>query len=33
MALFARLGIEPERRRLDHAPQTPSPHFYDAAAT
>lgn len=32
MALFARLGIAPERRHVDQAPPTPSPHFYDAAA-
>ena len=32
MALFARLGIEPERRHVEKAPETPSPHFYDAAA-
>jgi biotin synthase len=32
MALFARLGIEPERRNVQQAPQTPNPLFYDAAA-
>ena len=32
MALFARLGIEPERRHVEKAPEIPSPHFYDAAA-
>jgi biotin synthase len=31
MLLFARLGIEPERRQLDKPPQTPSAQFYDAA--
>ena len=33
MLLFARLGIEPERRQLDKPPQTPSAQFYDAATT
>jgi biotin synthase len=33
MALFQRLGIEPERRQVDKPPHTPSPQFYDAAAT
>jgi biotin synthase len=33
MALFARLGIEPERRHVEKAPETPSPHFYDATAS
>ena len=40
MALFARLGIEPERRHVEmdlelnveQAPQAPNPLFYDAAA-
>ncbi|TGD72970.1 biotin synthase BioB [Mangrovimicrobium sediminis] len=32
MALFARLGIQPEKRELAAEPETPSPHFYDAAA-
>ena len=32
LALFARLGINPEQRELAEAPQDPSPHFYDAAA-
>lgn len=32
MALFQRLGIEPEQRELDRAPQDPSPQYYDAAA-
>ena len=32
MALFARLGIEPERRQVEKAPETPNPQFYDAAA-
>lgn len=31
MALFARLGIEPERRQLEVPPQNPSPQFYNAA--
>ena len=31
MALFARLGIEPEQRTVESAPQTPDPRFYDAA--
>jgi biotin synthase len=30
MALFARLGIEPEQRHVERAPQDPSPQFYDA---
>jgi len=33
MALFARLGIEPERRHVEQPPQAPSPLFYDAAAS
>jgi biotin synthase len=33
MALFARLGIEPEQRHVERAPENPSPQFYDAAAT
>jgi biotin synthase len=33
MALFQRLGIEPEQRQVDKPPQTPSAQFYDAAAT
>ena len=33
MALFARLGIEPEQRQVERAPQTPSPQFYDATAS
>jgi biotin synthase len=32
MALFGRLGIEPERRELTRAPVAPSPQFYDAAS-
>ena len=32
MALFVRLGIEPEQREVERAPETPSPHFYNAAA-
>ena len=32
MALFARLGIEPESRPLSTEPTAPSPLFYDAAA-
>lgn len=31
MALFARLGIEPEKRELASAPEDPNPQFYDAA--
>lgn len=31
MALFARLGIEPERREVCREPETPNPQFYDAA--
>lgn len=33
MALFARLGIEPEKREVERAPETPHPQFYDAAAS
>jgi biotin synthase len=33
MALFTRLGIEPEERKLPRAPQDPHPQFYDASAT
>jgi biotin synthase len=33
MDLFARLGIEPERRHVESAPVAPEPRFYDAAAT
>ena len=33
MALFARLGIEPEQRHVERVPENPSPQFYDAAAT
>ena len=33
MALFARLGIQPEERDLERAPENPDPRFYDAAAT
>ncbi|MGB1141576.1 MAG: biotin synthase BioB [Halioglobus sp.] len=33
MALFGRLGIKPEEREVDREPETPSPHFYDAAAS
>jgi biotin synthase len=32
MALFVRLGIEPEQRELERAPLDPSPQYYDAAA-
>lgn len=32
MALFARLGIEPEQRQIERAPEDPSPQFYDASA-
>lgn len=30
MALFARLGIEPEQRQVSEPPQAPTPQFYDA---
>jgi biotin synthase len=33
MALFARLGIEPERRHVATPPPTPSPQFYNAATS
>ena len=33
MELFGRLGIEPEQRHVERAPQAPSPQFYDATAT
>jgi biotin synthase len=33
MALFARLGIAPEQRHVEKAPQPPSPQFYDATAS
>ena len=33
MALFSRLGIEPEQRQLESAPENPSPQYYDAAAS
>jgi biotin synthase len=32
MALFSRLGIEPEQRQVERVPATPSPQFYDATA-
>ncbi|MBE9540102.1 MAG: biotin synthase BioB [Proteobacteria bacterium] len=32
MALFQRLGIEPERRSVGQEPETPTPLFYDAGA-
>lgn len=32
MALFARLGIEPEQRQLERPPEDPNPQFYDASA-
>jgi biotin synthase len=31
MALFARLGIEPERRQVCEEPENPDPRFYNAA--
>ena len=31
MALFSRLGIEPEQRQVEQEPAAPSPQFYDAA--
>jgi len=30
MELFHRLGIEPERRAVDHEPEIPTPQFYNA---
>ena len=33
MALFARLGIQPEQRHVERMPETPSPQFYNAAAS
>jgi biotin synthase len=33
MALFARLGIQPEGRQVSAPPQIPHPQFYDATAT
>ncbi len=32
MALFARLGIQPEARHVKHPPENPSPQFYNAVA-
>ncbi|MEP4145917.1 MAG: biotin synthase BioB [Halioglobus sp.] len=32
LALFARLGINPEQRELVEKPKDPNPYFYDAAA-
>ena len=32
MALFSRLGIEPEQRQVERIPEDPSPQFYDASA-
>ncbi|MEH6567614.1 MAG: biotin synthase BioB [Halioglobus sp.] len=32
MELFGRLGISPEQRHVEAAPQNPTPQFYDAAA-
>ena len=32
MALFSRLGIEPEQRQVEKVPEAPSPQFYNAAA-
>lgn len=31
MALFRRLGIEPEQRQVEREPEAPSPQFYDAS--
>jgi len=31
MALFARLGIQPEQRQVERVPETPSSQFYNAA--
>ena len=33
MALFQRLGIEPEQRQVQRAPENPDPQFYDATAS
>ena len=33
MALFNRLGIEPEQRQVQRAPENPDPQFYDATAS
>ena len=33
MALFSRLGIEPERRAVSEAPVSPDPRFYDAVSS
>jgi biotin synthase len=33
MALFERLGIRPERREVERAPEEPATQFYDATAT
>ncbi|MFT6957080.1 MAG: biotin synthase [Halieaceae bacterium] len=33
MALFSRLGIEPERCAVSEAPATPDPRFYDAVSS
>jgi len=32
MELFGRLGIHPEARELERAPEDPHPQFYDAAS-
>jgi biotin synthase len=32
MDLFNRLGIEPEQRQVERAPENPNPQFYDASA-
>jgi len=32
LALFERLGINPEQRQVEREPETPNPQFYDAAA-
>ncbi|TDG15883.1 biotin synthase BioB [Seongchinamella unica] len=32
LALFARLGINPEQREVAQAPENPSPYYYDATA-
>ncbi len=32
LALFARLGIQPEKRQVCHEPEAPNPQFYNAAS-
>ena len=33
LALFERLGIQPEQRQVEREPEEPSTQYYDAAAT